>query len=268
MNWNDGGEAWRDSWNDGSADTEGPSEPEDEGALHKVGRWLNGMLGKKEEAGNDTPDEEAEIESARQRVQEYYASGQADEHNRRRVDPAYRATSEYTIATETEHLERHLIHYDDACSRFGSDALLSQELWAKRIAVLNRALADAERTANETQESYVTLEERWQRGELSQAEYDDMHRKLGRKEQRANTRLGMGGLGGSFEDIGDIADQAGHILVDGLSDDRGEIRQKIAKKLRGMPRRTAMEILQQAVADGKISQVTADYLIRECVRPS
>ena len=51
-----------------------------------------------------------------------------------------------------------------------------------------------------------------------------------------------------------------------LAEDGGVMRQKIAKKIRGMPRRMALTILQQAVDDGEISQATADYLIRDYVR--
>ena len=255
-----------DGWDGGWSDSDDSSEPKEDGCLQKMGRWLTGKPETREDAGDDSL--EAEIEAAEQRVAEYKASNKADEHRQRLWDPSYRSSIEYTLAVETEHLERHLAHYDEECARFGSEAMLSQELWAQRVAALNQALSKAERAAVQNEQSYDTLEDRWQRGDISRAEYDDLHRKLGRKEQRAGTRLGLGGLGGSYEEIGDVGDQSGHILVDSLLDDDGAMRQKIAKKIRSMPRRMALEIIQQAVADGVISQRAADYLVRECVRPS
>ena len=254
-----------DSWGGGWSDSDESSEPTEDGVLQKMGRWLSGRSGKQEDAGNDSFD--AEIEAAKQRVQKYRAGSAADEHRLRLGESSYRSSLEYSIAAETEHLERHLSHYEDECARFGADAMLSQELWAKRIAALNQALADAECVVADTKQSYDILDGRWQRGEISRAEYDDLYRIIGRKEQRASTQLGLGGLGGSYEEIGDVGDQAGHIPEDSLSEDDGEMRQKIAKKIRSMPRRMALDILQQAVEEGVISQRTADYLVREYVRP-
>ncbi len=254
------------SWNGDSNNTDESSEPTEGGFFQKMGSWLTGKSGKQGNAGNDSF--ENEIEAARKRGRDYNASGKADEHRQQLGESNYRSSLDYGIASETEHLERHLSHYDDECSRFGTDAMLSQELWAKRIATLNQALADAERVAGEIKEAYENLEERRQRGVIARAEYDDQFRLIGRKEQRALTRLGIGGVGGSYEEIGDVGDQSSHILVDGLSEDDGELRQKIAKKIKSMPRRMALEIIQQAVDDKTISQEAADYLIRDCVRPS
>lgn len=254
------------SWDGDWANSDESSEPTEGGFFQKMGRWLTGKSGKQENAGNNSF--EVEVEAARQRVRDYNASGKTDEHRQQLGESNYRSSLDYAIASETEHLERHLSHYDDECSRFGTDAMLSQELWAKRIATLNQALADTERVAVEIKEAYENLEERRQRGVIARAEYDDQFRLIGRKEQRALTRLRMGGVGGSYEEISDVGDQSSHILVDGLSEDDGELRQKIAKKIKSMPRRMALEILQQAVDDDVISQKTADYLIRDCVRPS
>lgn len=255
-----------DSWDGGWSDSDESCEPKKDGLFQKVGNWLAGRSDKQENAGDESS--EADIQAARQRVQEYRDGSTADEHRMRLGESSYRSSLEYAIATETEHLERHLSHYDDECGRFGSDALLSQDVWAQRIIALDHALADAERVVADIKQSYDTLEGRWQRGEISRAEYDDLFRIIGKKEQRAFTRLGLGGLGGSYEEIGDVGDQSGHILVDSLSDDDGEMRQKIAKKIRSMPRRMALKILEQAVEDGLISQEAANYLVRDCVRPS
>jgi len=254
-------EDWCDGWSDDDAE-----QQKEEGLFSKMGRWMRGEPAPTEDDGKSAGEEA--VEAAQRRVEEFHASGKAGEHKLHVRDSSYRASAEYRIASETEHLERFLTSYEEECQRSGPDALLSQELWETRIARLNQAIEEAERSLAASKEAYDTLEDRWQRGGISRAEYDDLHRKLGRKEQRDGTRMELSGLGGGFEEIGDVADQSGHILVDSLSDDNGEMRQKIAKKIRSMPRWMALQILEQAVADGVIHQQTADYLIRECVRPS
>lgn len=252
--------------NDGWTDDEEFSGLDGEGIWSKLTGWMSGGSRRHEEDEATSFDEA--VEAARRRVEDYHSSNKAAEHWLRMEDSSYRASAEYRIASEIEHLERHLARYDEECTRSGPDALLSQELWEKRIAGLNQAIAEAERALAESKQSYDTLEDRWQRGSISRAEYDDLHRKLGKKEQRDGTRLELSGLGGSFEEIGDVGDQAGHILEDSLANDDGETRQKISKKIRSMPRWMALQILEQAVADGVITQQTAKYLIREYVRPS
>lgn len=255
-----------DPWNEGWSEDEEEDESRQEGLFAGIRRWLTGEPKPREEDASAALDEA--VEAARQRVDRYHSSGKAGEHRLRLEESSYRASAEYRIASETEHLERHLAHYDEACTRFGADALQSQEMWAQRIAGLNQALDEQERSLSELKDSYETLEDRWQRGAISRAEYDDLHRKLGKKEQRDGTRLELAGLGGGFSEIGDVADQVGHIFEDALSDDHGEIRQKISRKLREMPRRMALAALKQALEDGIISAETARYLEREYVRPS
>ena len=252
------GEDWDDGWSEDDS-----SERTEEGLLSKMGRWLRGESEREEDTDGSL---DAEVKAARRRVEEYHSTGRAVEHMQRMQDPSYRASLEYTIAEETEHLERHLGHYDEDCQRSGSDAILSQTLWEERIAVLNQAIAETESALEKNRESYKVYEDRWQGGEISQQEYDDRQHRICREEQTASTRLGMGGLGGGYEEIGDVADQAGHIIEDSLADDDGAMRQKICRKIRAMPRRMALEIIEEAVGDGVISQTTADYLIRECVR--
>jgi len=255
-----------DTWNEGWSEDEEEDESRQEGLFAGIRRWLTGEP-KSAEEDSETALDDA-VEAARQRVEEYRSSGKDSEHRLRMEDSSYRASAEYRIANETEHLERHLAHYDEACTRSGADAMLSQDMWAQRIAGLNQALDEQERSLTKLEDSYETLEDRWQRGTISRAEYDDLHRKLGKKEQRDGTRLELAGLGGGFSEIGDVADQVGHIFEDGLSDDNGEIRQKISRKLREMPRRMALAVLKQALDDGKIGIETARYLEREYVRPS
>jgi len=159
-----------------------------------------------------------------------------------------------------------LAEYDQQCRLWGPDALLSQDLWAKRIATLNRALEDAERRLHDSQAAESNLANGSFGRDMSQAEIDALSRRISRKERKTIIRVESAALGGSPEDISDVADQSGHIIEDSLSEDNGANRQRIAHKLRSMPRRMALEIIEQAVADRVISQQTADYLIREYVR--
>lgn len=255
-----------DDWDDGWPNYDDTEEQKKENLLSKLGRWMRGEPAPAEDDGKSAGEEA--VEAARRRVEEFHASGKAGEHKLHVSDSSYRASAEYRIASETEHLERFLASYDDECKRWGADAFLMQELWETRIARLNQAIEEAERALAADKEAYDTLEDRWQRGAVSRAEYDDLHRKLGKKEQRDGTRLELSGLGGGFEEIGDVADQSGHILEDSLADDNGAMRQKIARKIRSMPRWMALKIIEEAVADGVIHQKTADYLIREYVRAS
>ena len=88
----------------------------------------------------------------------------------------------------------------------------------------------------------------------------------GISQQKARTSLEGAGIGMAPGDLGEVADQTRHILEDSQADDDGEMRQMISQKIRSMPRWLALRIIEQAVMDGVMARVTADYLIRECVR--
>jgi len=248
---------------DESADDES-SESHRGGFFESIGNWLSGKPNK--QADDEESEAEKDIKEARRRVGEYYSSGKDRYHREHLEEMSYRASPQYTIAAETEHLERHLAHYDEECQRFGSDAMLSQDLWEQRIARLNQAICETERIAQETLQSHADLQERAMNGEISEVEYADLFRNLCRKELRAGTRLGMAGLGGDYAEIGDVGDKSAHILDDALADGDGEMREQIFAKIRTMPRRMALTILEQAVADGVISEQTANYLRRRCIR--
>ena len=207
------------------------------------------------------------VEGARARVDHYHSSGQDAQHRERLADDRYRGTIEYTVCKETEHLESFIARYDEllASSVVNTD-FLSEEMYARRIAALHTALSEAERSFGKFAGQSENIERQWQRGQMSEQEYVDKIREVSFREQRLKTRLEMGGLGMSYDDLGAVSDQSGHILEDALSDDDGEMRQKIAKTLRSMPRDQAVSALEQAVEQGIISEETARYLIREFVR--
>ena len=234
--------------------------------LKKMSRWLRGDSDEEDRSEEDLLQDE--IAAARHRVEEHYASANTEPDPDESQDHSRQLSLERSIAENTERLAQYLERFDEACNRMGSDAIIDQDVLARRIARLNQALADAERTRDRNKAAYDDLEERRRDGRMSQAYYDDHHHDIARKEQRATTRTDLGGLGGSYDDIGDVGDQSSHILDDALADDDGGVREAIYRKIRRMPRQMALEILENAVADGIISQETADYLLRRCVRPS
>ena len=257
-----------DAWDSGWSDRDEPDDDKSEdGFWGTMGRWVSGQPKKQQQDEGDIS-WGSEIEAARQRVQEFYDSGREEEHIQRLVDDcAYCGSLDCAIARETKHLERHLQHYDDEMSSYRPmSQMLTEDTWGRRIAMMNQALLAAEQTAQQIVKQREALTARQERGELSEAAYDDAYRRIGKQEQRAITRLGMGGLGGSYDEIGEVADQSAHILTDSLSDDGGAMRQKIAKKIKSMPRQMALQILAQAVEDGIISHKTARYLISQYVR--
>ncbi len=218
----------------------------------------------------ETPDPQPEdpvFDEARARVATYYSSGEAEQHQARLGDTYYSGTLDYAINAEIEHLERHVEEYEKCISRYRPRAWEDVEFWAGLITKTLAAIADAEATLPRLRAETERVEALWLSGRLSRPAYDDMIHNIGRKEQRAITRLGMGALGGSYEEIGDTAESSGHIIEDALADDNGDARHKIAMKIRGMPRAIALEIIAQAVEDGEISQEAADYLIVQYVRP-
>ena len=206
------------------------------------------------------------IDRAEARVARYESSGAAELHREKLADSHYKGSLEYDIACQTEELGRYLERYNEEANSGGRDAIFVDETWGRRIATLLEALENADRTLETTNQQMEEVEDRWRRGEISDQEYDDRMHRLGVRQFRAGTRVGMGALGLTYADLGEVADQASHILQDSLSEDGGERRQEIARRIRALPRDVALAMFEKAVAAGAIPQEAANYLIREYVR--
>ena len=246
----------------GSFDSNGSAQSTEAGFLRNMG---DGLTRKSEvPKSGEGPSRDDEVKAARHWVEKYYSSGKGHLHRQCLPVPTCNLSLRYAIGAQTEHLERHLSQYDKACTRPATDAKLSPEIWAQRIVVLHHALADAERVLVDARQSCEALKGRWQRDELTQVEYDALHRRLCQKIKNSTIDLLMCGFGSNGESLADVVDEAGQIINEALSKHDGEMRQKIAKELATIDRRTALAIIQQAVTDGVISEKTADILALNC----
>lgn len=149
--------------------------------------------------------------------------------------------------------------------RYGTD-FTTEKVYSQRIETLMSALDQANEAVHTLRSAEERLRARWQAGQVDQQGFDDEYHRLCNRQQRTITRLEMAEAGGTYGDIGEVGDITSHIIEDGLLADGGEMRRRIGEKLWSMPRDRALDIIAQAVEDGRISQSTADHLIREYVR--
>lgn len=261
-----------DEFEDASPGTDGQHEG-------KVSFWdrIRGAFNSGDEGDDEGSDEGDDGEAdgasyeqvsgvARQRVADYYSSGEADRHAEQLQDAWYRGTPQYAKNAEIEHMERHLERAEE-CIRKSARPYEDEEFWAGIVGKTLAAIADFDKLIPRLEAEEERLKDLFSSGRISEQAYADKMHQLGKRTNRAITRMQMGGLGGSYDDIGDIADQSKAILEDGLAEDNGAMRQKIQRKIRSMPRPMALEIIAAAVEDGVISQKTADYLVVYYVRP-
>ena len=235
---------------------------EKDNALSRFLSWCQKRL-----RGADDEDDESLneiIDNARARVEHYHESGQNEQHRERLSDPDYRGSLAYTFSEQTENLESLLDRYDRLCDSGGN--FIEQELYEQRVATLAEALGDGEAKIQAYVQKRESLEQKWRQGRMSRHEYVDSLSEINFREQRLKTRIEMGGLGVTYDDLGDVSDEAEHIIDDSLASDGGAIRQQISRQIRSMTRDQAMAVIENAVAEGVIPQETADYLIREYVR--
>lgn len=243
---------------------DGDSE-DDPGILERLSRWWKSLFGGKSEAEEPEPIEVV-IDAAEQCVADFSANG-ADEHEDLcQNDPQYRGSMEHAIACQKEALATYLERYEADANSSGRDALIADDFWGPKIAVVLDAIHDAERTMQKTDDEAAEIEAKWHAGRLSRSAYDDAMHNVARRIQRAITRLEMGGLGMTYDELGEVSDQSTHAIQDALQEDDGELRQEIARRIRNLPRQVALDMLDRAVADGAIPQQVADYLRREYVR--
>jgi hypothetical protein len=250
-----------EDWLDGWPQYEG----EKRSIIDAIRDWMNGSKGRDEE-GTEEQELEDLLQAARDRVEHFYSRGLVDRHEAALEDHRYEGTMEYAIAVNTLKLEEYIAQHDEEYGYRVHPDFIGEEVSMKRIATLHLALGDAEKTCKRLHEKEAEIQSRQAQGELSRPDYDDQMSELSFRRRRAITRLDMGQMGLTYDDLGEVSDQSSHIIQDALSDDDGAARQKIAKKLRSMSRDTALAILDQAVEEGVIDQQVADYLAREYVR--
>ncbi|MBL7077744.1 MAG: hypothetical protein ISS31_09755 [Kiritimatiellae bacterium] len=239
---------------------------EDRSFFDALRDWVNRLRGIEDEV-SDEDQRAGLVDSARDRVAHYYNSGQAERHSEALAgDERYRGTMEYALAVNTEKLEQHLARYDAEYGHRVHRDFIGEQVWETRIGTLHLALADAEKGCQKFHDEEEDIEQRWANGKLSRSEYDDKLRDMSFRRRRAITRLDMGAMGMTYDDLGDVSDGGNHIIGDALAEDGGDARRKIAKKLRAMPRQRALAIIEQAVAEDVITQEIATYLTREYVR--
>lgn len=223
--------------------------------------------GKRDSTDDNDNDKQIDdaIDEARERVEHYQSCGQAARHDEYMADARYRGSLEHALAMAVECLERRIDEYDKEM-RSANGFLLADETSGRRVLVLHSAIGMAERILCQIRARSPEALRQLESGRIGWAVYDKIMSDLRTREWRTMRQLDMGGLGMTMEDLGDVMDEAGHILEDSQTDDDGEMRKKIAKKIRSMSREMALEVIEHAVADGIISEETARYLVREYVR--
>ena len=265
----DGGPVWRDEWGSNANYFENQLHNELVQSLIELAREVR--------EAHDTvrPPPIAEdyvepqrVSAARSWVEGFSAKGIDDLHGQYlKGTHNYHHSTEHAICRETQKLADWIEEYDKAVDKgttnmdFETEQFLQQRV-EELVKQLVQAVVWLEFRLMEEDADEALLRE----GRLS----GDAHvmRQIQRTiaEQKGRTTVEGAGIGMSPGDIGDAADQAGHVLEDSQADDDGEMRQRIAQKIRSMPRWMALEIIQHAVDDGIISEETARYLIREYVR--
>lgn len=217
----------------------------------------------------DDSEEHPEVTEARSWLAAYNASGGPELHTERLADDRYKGSIEYTIASETRTLERLIEHYDKLLQRtFVSRDLLEEDLYAGRIGLLHASLLDAIEQAESLDQRAEDIDEAREEGRLSPMLAGDKKRRVSYQEQRAQTRLEMAGLGLTYDDLGQLSDEASHLIEDAFSPDGGAQRQAVSRMLRSMSREDALEYIQDAVDRGVIDEASARRIIMLYVRPT
>jgi len=213
-------------------------------------------------------EEPREVSAGRDWVEDFYAKG-LDELDRQYLQETcnYRHSTEHTVCQQTQKLKELIERYDEAFRDTDIDRdFVTEEVLRRNIEVLVKQLVATVtklqiELAREAQDEAMARDGRL----ADDARIMRAHRR-GISQQKSRTSLEGAGIGMAPGDLGEVADQTRHILEDSQADDDGEMRQLISQKIRSMPRWLALRIIEQAVMDGVMSRITADYLIRECVR--
>lgn len=228
---------------------------------------------RKEAEANEAQDmltnyEDDIIERAEERVIDYFADGEAEDRNIKRLrdDVSYVGSADREYYQLHQELKHKLEMYEDRMADDPHD----NTYYLPHVLGAMEAINDANYLYAQNRKRKEELREMHESEELSNMRYVDQSFALDARLRRQLTNNQYKAISGGksmFEDVGEIMDQWNNLLDDILSDDIDQL-QEARDFLGQFPYEAAEKLIHDAVSDGFINRTQANHLMTMAVRPA